>query len=92
MSIDNYVTYIIMPIFGLAVMLVFFRFLKGPHIVDRVVALDLTITIGVAIISVYAMIVRNEAFLDDAMILALIAFLGTVAFAYYLSIRLRKND
>ncbi len=92
MSIDNYLTYVIMPILGLSVLLVFFRFLKGPHVVDRVVALDLIITMGVAIIAVFSMIVHNQAFLDDAMIMALIAFLGTVAFAYYLSIRLKKND
>lgn len=91
MSIENYLMYVIMPILGLSVLLIFIRFLKGPHVVDRVVALDLTISIGVAIIAVYSMIVKNHAFLDDAMIMALIAFLGSVAFAYYLSVRFKKK-
>lgn len=90
MSVEQYLTYIIMPILALSVLLVFIRFFKGPAVVDRVVALDLTISIGVAIIAVYSMIVKNSAFLDDAMILALIAFLGTVAFAYYLAVRVKK--
>lgn len=90
MSVEQYLTYIIMPILALSVLLVFIRFFKGPAVVDRVVALDLTISIGVAIIAVYSMIAKNSAFLDDAMILALIAFLGTVAFAYYLAVRVKK--
>ncbi|HLS71930.1 MAG TPA: monovalent cation/H+ antiporter complex subunit F [Chitinophagaceae bacterium] len=90
MSVEQYLTYIIMPILALSVLLVFIRFFKGPAVVDRVVALDLTISIGVAIIAVYSMIANNSAFLDDAMILALIAFLGTVAFAYYLAVRVKK--
>jgi len=90
MSVEQYLTYIIMPILALSVLLVFIRFFKGPAVVDRVVALDLTISIGVAIIAVYSMIVKNSAFLDDAMILALIAFLGTVAFANYLAVRVKK--
>ncbi|MGI8599001.1 MAG: monovalent cation/H+ antiporter complex subunit F [Chitinophagaceae bacterium] len=71
-------------------MLVFVRFIKGPGIVDRVIALDLLITIGIAIIAVYSIITNQSTFLDIAMILALIAFLGTVAFSYYLEKR-EKN-
>jgi multicomponent Na+:H+ antiporter subunit F len=71
-------------------MLVFVRFIKGPSIVDRVIALDLLITIGIAIIAVYSIITNQSTFLDIAMILALIAFLGTVAFSYYLEKR-EKN-
>lgn len=90
MSVEQYLTYVIMPILALSVLLVFIRFFKGPAVVDRVVALDLTISIGVAIIAIYSMMAKNSAFLDDAMILALIAFLGTVAFAYYLAVRVKK--
>jgi multicomponent Na+:H+ antiporter subunit F len=64
-----------------------FRFLKGPSIVDRVIALDLLITTGIGIIAVYSIITNQPTFLDIAMILALIAFLGTVAFSYYLEKR-----
>jgi len=56
-----------------------------------VVALDLLITIGIGIISIYSIITNQPTFLDIAMILALIAFLGTVAFSYYLEKR-KKNE
>jgi len=84
MNVETYLTYVIMPILCLAVIFVFIRFLRGPEIVDRVISLDLLITIGVGAIGVFSIISKHSAFLDDAMILALIAFLGTVAFSYYL--------
>ena len=84
MSLYNFFSYFILPVLSLSVLLVFVRFLRGPGIVDRVVALDLLITTGIAIIAVYSILTNQSTFLDMAMILALIAFLGTVAFSYYL--------
>jgi multicomponent Na+:H+ antiporter subunit F len=81
---------VILPVLALAVILVFIRFLKGPSIVDKVIALDLLITIGISIITVYSIVSNQSTFLDIAMILALIAFLSTIAFSYYLEKR-EKN-
>lgn len=89
--IYNYLYYVILPILTLAVVLIFYRFLKGPSISDRVIALDLLITTGIGIIAVYSIIVNQSTFLDIAMILALIAFLSTVAFSYYLE-KKRNNE
>jgi multicomponent Na+:H+ antiporter subunit F len=71
-------------ILALSLVLAFVRLLRGPDMADRVVALDLMSTIGVCIAAVYA--IRHEAtvLLDIAIVLALIAFIGTVAFARYL--------
>ncbi|NGM66336.1 monovalent cation/H+ antiporter complex subunit F [Sphingobacterium sp. SGR-19] len=89
-TLEAYFDYVILPILSISVMLVFIRLFKGPAIVDRVVALDLVITIGIGIITVYSIRSNQEVFLDVAIILALIAFLGTVAFAYY--IEKQKDD
>lgn len=89
--IEDYLYYIILPVLALSLLLIFYRFLKGPSLSDRVVALDLLITTGIGIIAVYSVLSRLATFLDIAMILALIAFLGTVAFSYYLEKR-EKND
>lgn len=91
MSINDYLYYIILPVLALSVLIIFVRFLKGPTVSDRVIALDLLITTGVGIIAVYSITTNQPTFLDIAMILALIAFLGTVAFAYYLEKR-ERND
>jgi len=91
MSTLDYLQYVIIPILVLSELMVFVRFIKGPSVIDRVVALDLIVTIGIGIISIYSIITDTSNFLDIAMILALIAFLGTVAFSYYLEKR-NKND
>jgi multicomponent Na+:H+ antiporter subunit F len=71
-------------------LLILWRFLKGPSIVDRIIALDLIITIGIGFIAGYSILTNRPSFLDVAMILALIAFLGTVAFSYYIQKRNKK--
>lgn len=90
MTLSTYIDYVILPILGLSLILVFIRIFKGPNVVDRVIALDLLITIGVSIITVYSISTEKSTFIDVAMILALIAFLGTIAFSYYLEKRGRK--
>ncbi len=91
MTTNDYLYIIILPILALSAFLVFIRFIAGPNITDRVIALDLLITIGLAITSVYAIVSDQSSFLDIAMVFALIAFLGTVAFSYYIEKR-KKNE
>lgn len=90
MTVYNFLNYFVVPMLALSAVMVFVRIMMGPSIVDRVVALDLLITIGIAIITTYSILVGDSTFLDIAMILALIAFLGTVAFAYYLEKKEKK--
>lgn len=87
MNIDWFISWIIIPLLCVSILLVFIRFLIGPNLSDRVISLDLIITIGIAIMAVYAILTKQEAFLDIATIFALIAFLGTVAFSYYIEKR-----
>ncbi|TQD40479.1 cation:proton antiporter [Haloflavibacter putidus] len=91
MTIEEYLYYIILPVLAVSVLLVFYRFIIGPSIVDRVVALDLLITIGITLIAVYSIVYGQSTFLDIAMILGLIAFLSTVAFSYYLERRTKTK-
>ncbi|HEY8387415.1 MAG TPA: cation:proton antiporter [Parasegetibacter sp.] len=89
MTIDHYFDYVIFPLLTASVILVLIRLFKGPEIADRVVALDLVISIGIGAITVYSIRTQKTLFLDVAMILALIAFLGTIAFSYYIN---KKNS
>lgn len=90
MNLHDYITFIILPILTISIVLVFFRFLRGPSVGDRVVALDLLITIGIAIIAVYSILTDQASFMDIALILALLSFLGTVAYSYYIDKKTRK--
>lgn len=84
MTLLNFIYYFVLPVLSLSMILIFIRFLKGPKMVDRVIALDLIVTTGIGFISAYSILVEQPALLDVALILALIAFLGTVAFTYYI--------
>ena len=90
MTVYSFLNYFVVPLLSVSAILVFARLVKGPSFVDRVIALDLLITIGIGIITTYSMISGDSTFLDIAMIFALIAFLGTVAFAYYLEKKVKK--
>ncbi|MEX2350376.1 MAG: cation:proton antiporter [Flavobacteriaceae bacterium] len=91
MTLHDYLYYILLPILTVSIVLLFIRFLMGPSIVDRVITLDLLITTGIGVIAIYSITTNQPTFLDISMILALIAFLGTVAFSYYLEKR-NKNE
>lgn len=87
---ETVLTYIVMPVISMSIFLVFLRLLKGPTIEDRIVAFDLLTSIAIAFLSVYAVISGGTTVLDIGIILALLAFLGTVAFAYYLERRTKQ--
>lgn len=76
----------------LALVVAFFRLAVGPALADRVVALDMmTITI-IGFCALFAMLVDDPAFLDVAIVLALVGFLATVALARYAERRLDTQD
>lgn len=75
---------------GLSILVIFLRLVIGPTIEDRIVALDLLSANAIAFIAVYSIQNNTTTFLDVGIILALLAFLGTVAFAFYLG-RRRKQ-
>jgi len=61
----------------------FMRLVKGPSLPDRVVSIDLITVLAVAIAGLLAITYSEPDFLDIALALALVAFLATVAFAWY---------
>lgn len=87
MELADFLYQFILPVLVVAAILVFIRFAIGPTISDRVLALDLLLTIGMGIIAIYAIYTNQPHFLDIALILGLIAFLGAVAFSYYIEKR-----
>jgi multicomponent Na+:H+ antiporter subunit F len=65
------------------------RLVRGPSAADRVVALDLMAALAVGAIALQTLATGAQAFLRVATVLALVGFLGTVAFASYLGRRAR---
>lgn len=80
----NYVLIGAIVIIGISMLLVLVRFIKGPSLPDRVTAFDLFTTLVIASIVVFSLVWENTNFLDVAVVLSLIAFLGAMSFAYYI--------
>lgn len=77
------VSLISLSMMAIAMMLAVARLIRGPTLPDRVVALDLISILVAGTTAIYAVASGQSVFLDVATILALISFLGTVAFARY---------
>jgi len=72
-----------LALIGASVLLVLVRVVRGPDLANRVVALDLLSVLGVGIAAAAAVVSGDAVYLDVALILALIAFVSTIAFARY---------
>jgi multicomponent K+:H+ antiporter subunit F len=72
--------------FGLSVSmaLCLYRLLVGPDIVDRLLALDTISTNLLAFLVVLSIRRNTELYLESVLVLAVLAFVGTVALAKYL--------
>jgi multicomponent Na+:H+ antiporter subunit F len=81
--------YIAAGILTSSLIIVVLRLIRGPDLPNRVVALDLMVYHFAALSGIYVITTGHPGFLDVALALALIAFLGTVAFARYLE-RIRQ--
>jgi multicomponent Na+:H+ antiporter subunit F len=72
---------------GSAFVLALVRLVRGPTPADRVVALDLMAALAVGGIGLQTLATGSDVFLRVAAVLALVGFLGTVAYARYLERR-----
>jgi multicomponent Na+:H+ antiporter subunit F len=84
MTLKNVALVFALPLLGLALALAFVRLVRGPDLPDRVVALDLMTALVMGMIAAYGIGAGQPVFLDVAIVLALVSFVATVAFAAYL--------
>ena len=68
----------------LSILVALYRVLKGPSVPDRVMALE---NIGVnllAAIAILSILLRTHAFLDIILLVGILSFVGTIAFARFI--------
>ena len=65
--------------------LTFIRLSRGPTLSDRVIAIDLIGVLLVCLLVLMAGTTGQQALLDVAMVVALISFVGTIAYARYIA-------
>lgn len=80
-------TYVALLSVVLAVVVGALVVLRGPGLADRALALDLIGLLSVSFIAVVAIASQQAVLLDAALALALVSFLGTVAFARFIERR-----
>jgi len=79
-SILNLAVIVIM----LAIALGIYRLVKGPTVVDRVIALDLLTLVSIALIALIAHTTSRFIYIDVALVYGLLSFLSVLAVARYL--------
>lgn len=70
--------------FGVAIAITFTRILLGPTFSDRVIAMDVIGVNLISAMSIISILYKTKAFLDVMLILAILAFISTIAFSKFL--------
>lgn len=79
----TYTLYVSLAIFGLLLTYTVFRVWQGENTVDRLIGFDLIGTLIVGVLVLIALIEENSIFIDAALGLAALGFIGVVAYAKY---------
>ncbi|MGE4500613.1 MAG: K+/H+ antiporter subunit F [Hydrogenovibrio sp.] len=68
----------------LALVLSFYRLLKGPNIPDRILALDTLYINTIALLILFGLYLGSPLYFEAALLIAVMGFVGTVALSKYL--------
>jgi multicomponent Na+:H+ antiporter subunit F len=68
----------------LSMIAVIYRMVKGPSASDRVVALDSLGVSVITLIGLFSVLVETSFFLEIILLLAILSFIGTVAFSKFI--------
>ncbi|AZR80855.1 cation:proton antiporter [Thiomicrospira sp. XS5] len=69
---------------SLALVLSFYRLLKGPDIPDRILALDTLYINSIALLILFGLYLGSPLYFEAALLIAVMGFVGTVALSKYL--------
>ncbi len=78
------VIYLSMLMFGISLLLNFFRLLRGPDAVDRILALDTLYINGLALLVIFGLLLNSRLFFEAALLIGLFGFFSTVVLCKYL--------
>lgn len=82
--------------YGIAICISVFRIVIGPSLPDRVVAIDMIGVMLVSSIAIVSVMLTTTAFLEVILILAILAFISTIAFSKYIErgviLEYRRDD
>lgn len=70
---------------AIAIVLNLYRLVKGPDVVDRIIALDTMYVNAAALIILYGLVTGGQIYYEAALVIAMLGFLSTTAFAKFLT-------
>lgn len=73
---------------AVALVIALIRTLLGPSLPDRIMGLDLTASLAIAFVIVYAIGSNESRYIDIAAIVMLVLFIATVAYSLHLKRRI----
>ncbi|WP_152656983.1 Na(+)/H(+) antiporter subunit F1 [Oceanobacillus sp. CFH 90083] len=83
-------------LYGISICISVFRIIIGPSLPDRIVALDMVGVMLVSSIAIVSVMLTTTAFLEVILILAILAFISTIAFSKYIErgtiLEYRRDD
>ncbi|MGB3725516.1 MAG: K+/H+ antiporter subunit F [Glaciecola sp.] len=68
----------------IALVLNLWRLIVGPHVIDRILALDTMYINSIALILIYGIYNKTPLYFEAALLIAMLGFVSSVAFAKYL--------
>jgi multicomponent Na+:H+ antiporter subunit F len=71
-------------VLSFSIFLILLRFLKGPSLPDRVIALDMLTTITTGVLVLVSVFIDNYVLLDISLVYAVLAFVSVIVIARYL--------
>jgi len=84
-TVLNLVLYLALLVHMALIGIVLWRVWRGEHIVDRLTGADLIGTLTLAILVLVALIENDSIYVDIALGLAALGFIGTIALAKYIA-------
>ena len=75
---------IALTLVAISVAMCFWRLLKGPTVLDRILALDTLYVNAIALLVLLGIHIGSTLFFEAALLIALMGFIGTVALCKYL--------
>lgn len=73
-----------LALIALAVAGCVYRLLVGPSVSDRIAALDMIGVLLLSMIAIIGMLLKTYAYLDIILVIGILTFIGTTAFARYI--------
>lgn len=76
--------WIAIALITMAMIGVSYRLVKGPNASDRVIALDTIGVLLICVVGLYSIIIGTTFFLEIILLVAILSFIGTVAFSKFI--------